>query len=389
MDTFAFGLLGFFLIGYFVLAGADIGVGMLLPFLGRERRLTIATIAPFFLGNEVWLVGSVGLLTALFPVLEADLFGRTWGALSVLVPAWIVRDMGLWLRGRRTEDTWRTAWDAAIVAGSWGVAASWGVAIGALMGGGGPLFAVTTCGLFALHGAVFATVRLGTETARTVARWVVRAALLAGVPCVIGAGADDLATTVPVAALLAAALAGVWVALARPAADQTRDDRARDDRARDDRTRGGWIRGGQAQDGHAGDSWARDSWARDDRTPGDQARDGHAPDGWARDDQTQGGHARDGHGQDGWARDNRTPGDQARDGQARGGWARDGWALAASALAITAVPVLAALNLPDAELAHEAALTLAVVGPMTPLLVAAQAWVWWIFRGRVEKPSYL
>ena len=53
MNTFAYVLLGFFAIGYFVLAGADIGVGMLLPFLGRDRRLTIATIAPFFLGNEV------------------------------------------------------------------------------------------------------------------------------------------------------------------------------------------------------------------------------------------------------------------------------------------------------------------------------------------------
>ncbi|GAA4632904.1 cytochrome d ubiquinol oxidase subunit II [Actinoallomurus vinaceus] len=294
MDTFAFCLLGFFLVGYFVLAGADIGVGMLLPFLDRERRLTIAAIAPFFLGNEVWLVGSAGLLTALFPVLEADLFGRVWGALSVLVPAWILRDMGLWLRGRRTERTWRTAWDGAIVAGSWGVAASWGVAVGALLGGGGPLFAVTTCGLFALHGAVFATVRLGTETARAVARWIVRAALLVGVPCAVGAGADDLAATVPVAALLAAALAGVWMALARPAG-----------------------------------------------------------------------------------------------GQARNGRARDGLALAASALAITTVPVLAGLNLPDADLAHEAALTLAVVGPVTPLLVAAQAWMWWTFRGRVEEPSYL
>jgi cytochrome bd-type quinol oxidase subunit 2 len=26
---------------------------------------------------------------------------------------------------------------------------------------------------------------------------------------------------------------------------------------------------------------------------------------------------------------------------------------------------------------------------MLPLLVAAQAWVWWTFRGRVDRPSYL
>ena len=66
METFAYALLGLFGIGYFVLGGADIGVGMLLPFLGRDRRLTIAAIAPFFLGNEVWLVATAGLLTAAF-----------------------------------------------------------------------------------------------------------------------------------------------------------------------------------------------------------------------------------------------------------------------------------------------------------------------------------
>jgi cytochrome d ubiquinol oxidase subunit II len=289
VDTFAFSLLGFFVVGYFVLAGADIGVGMLLPFLGRDRRLTIAAIAPFFLGNEVWLVASAGLLTALFPALEVDLFGRVWGAVIVLVAAWMLRDMGLWLRGRREGSAWRKVWDGAIVAGSWGVAASWGMAIGVLMGGGAPLFAVTTCGLFALHGAVFAAVRLGTDAARAVARWVVRAALLAGVPCAIGAGADDLARTVPVAALLAAVLAGAWIALAQTGTDRT----------------------------------------------------------------------------------------------------RDGWALVASAFAIVAVPVLGGLHLPDAALAGGGGLTLALAGPLVPLLAAAQAWVWWTFRGRVDRPSYL
>ncbi|WP_255267572.1 cytochrome d ubiquinol oxidase subunit II [Actinomadura madurae] len=38
---------------------------MLLPWLGRdqrERRLVIASFAPFFLGNEVWLVAAAGLV---------------------------------------------------------------------------------------------------------------------------------------------------------------------------------------------------------------------------------------------------------------------------------------------------------------------------------------
>jgi cytochrome bd-type quinol oxidase subunit 2 len=284
VDTFAYALLGLFGIGYFVLGGADIGVGMLLPFLGRDRRLTIAAIAPFFLGNEVWLVATAGLLTALFPVMEGEVFGQVWGALVVLVSGWIVRDMGLWLRGRKDGAAWRRFWDGATVAGSWAVAASWGVAIGLLMGGGAPLFAVTTCGLFALHGAVFAALRLGTEEPRALARRLVPVVLVAGVPCAFGAGIDHLGRTAPLAAGLGVLLVLAWVAL---------------------------------------------------------------------------------------------------------GTRRYGAALVVSALAITVVPLLAAAGLPDSGVSGGASLTLTVTGVMVPLLVAAQAWVWWTFRGRVDGPSYL
>ena len=284
MDTFAYALLGFFFIGYFVLGGADIGVGMLLPFLGRDRRLTIAAIAPFFLGNEVWLVAAGGLLTSLFPGLEDRVFGRTWDALVVLIVGWIVRDMGLWLRGRRDGAGWRRCWDAATVAGSWAVAASWGVAVGLLMGHGAPLFAVTTCGLFALHGAVFAALRLGSEVPRLLARRLAPVTLVAGVPCAIGAGTDHLGRTLPIAAGLAVLLVLAWLGL---------------------------------------------------------------------------------------------------------GTRRHGAAFAASSLAIAVIPLLAAVDLPDATVGQDASLTLGVAGAMVPLLVAAQAWVWWTFRGRVEGPSYL
>jgi cytochrome d ubiquinol oxidase subunit II len=284
VDTFAYAMLGLFGIGYFVLAGADIGVGMLLPFLGRDRRLTIAAIAPFFLGNEVWLVATAGLLTALFPGMEGEVFGRIWGALVVLVSGWIIRDMGLWLRGRQDGTAWRQFWDGATVAGSWAVAASWGVAIGLLMGGGAPLFAVTTCGLFALHGAVFAALRLGSEEPRALARRLVPVVLVAGVPCAIGAGTDHLGRTAPLAAGLGVLLVLAWLAL---------------------------------------------------------------------------------------------------------GTRRYGAALVTSALAIVVVPLLAAANLPDATAADDASLTLTVTGVMVPLLIAAQAWVWWTFRGRVDGPSYL
>jgi cytochrome bd-type quinol oxidase subunit 2 len=71
------------------------------------------------------------------------------------------------------------------------------------------------------------------------------------------------------------------------------------------------------------------------------------------------------------------------------GTRRYGAALVTSALAIVVVPLLAAANLPEATAANDASLTLTVTGVMVPLLIAAQAWVWWTFRGRVDGPSYL
>ncbi len=160
-------ILAFFALGYLVLGGADIGVGMLLPYLGRtpdERRETIAAIAPFFLGNEVWLVATAGVLVGLFPKLEGQLLGGHHTPVVVLLLAWVVRDMGLWLRGRVAGPLWQGLWDGAIVAGSWGLAVSWGLLLGdVLLGMGGPLAllpALVLAALFGAHGLAFAALRL-------------------------------------------------------------------------------------------------------------------------------------------------------------------------------------------------------------------------------------
>jgi cytochrome bd ubiquinol oxidase subunit II len=169
-------LFAFFLAGYFMLSGFDVGVGMLLPLLAQgvrspganptgnedSRRLVLATIAPFFLSNEVWLVATLGLASGAYPAREAALFGRVTPAVVALIIGWIVRDMGLWLRGRLDSSRWRLACDTAIVAGSWTIAVSWGAAVGVLLGGGLAMILpiVAYCCAFAAHGAVFATLRL-------------------------------------------------------------------------------------------------------------------------------------------------------------------------------------------------------------------------------------
>ncbi|MFI1397242.1 cytochrome d ubiquinol oxidase subunit II [Streptomyces sp. NPDC020681] len=172
METLAIVLLGFFAAGYFVLAGADIGTGMLVPYLGRddaERRLVITSFAPFFLGNEVWLVATAGVLVGCFPELEGELFSGQFAVVVALLAGWIVRDMGLWLRGRTHLRLWRAGCDTAVVCGSWAFALSWGWLLTALFGGtpgspaSGPAAVLTTlavAALFAVHGLGFAAVRL-------------------------------------------------------------------------------------------------------------------------------------------------------------------------------------------------------------------------------------
>lgn len=178
METLAIVVFGFYAIGYFILGGADIGVGMLLPFLARrphDRRLVIATIAPFFLGNEVWLVATAGVLIGAFPTLEGTLFTGQFPAIVALLLGWITRDMGLWLRGRSYSPAWHASCDGAICVGSWIVALSWGWILASVLGGQYDGFAVnlaTAVGaaaiaiLFAVHGLAFASIRLSGELRR-------------------------------------------------------------------------------------------------------------------------------------------------------------------------------------------------------------------------------
>uniref|UniRef100_UPI000AC422D1 cytochrome d ubiquinol oxidase subunit II n=1 Tax=Allosalinactinospora lopnorensis TaxID=1352348 RepID=UPI000AC422D1 len=156
-------------VGYFVLAGCDIGLGMLMPYVARtsgERRRLVRAIAPYFLGTEVWLVGAIGTVAGLFPALKSEIVVGLWPVFVAILAGWLWRDAGLWLRARVDGGAWRGAWDTAITAGSWTLALGWGLAIGGLLSGGRPLSpfaiacALTVVLLFALRGAAFGAERL-------------------------------------------------------------------------------------------------------------------------------------------------------------------------------------------------------------------------------------
>ncbi|KUL21655.1 cytochrome d ubiquinol oxidase subunit II [Actinoplanes awajinensis] len=177
LTTVWFLLIGVLWAGYFLLEGFDFGVGILLPFVGRDdrsRRLAINTIGPVWDGNEVWLLVAGGATFAAFPEWYATLFSGFFLPLLLILVSLIVRGVAFEYRGKRDEPAWRKRWDVSIFVCSLVPAILWGVAFGNILRGvpidaqheyvGGffnllnPYALVgglTTLALFTLHGAVF------------------------------------------------------------------------------------------------------------------------------------------------------------------------------------------------------------------------------------------
>jgi cytochrome d ubiquinol oxidase subunit II len=138
LTTFWFILLGVLWTGYFFLEGFDFGVGMLLHPLGRdeaERRVLINTIGPVWDGNEVWLLTAGGATFAAFPNWYATLFSGFYLALFLILVALILRGVAFEFRGKVDDPQWRRRWDLAIAFGSWVPAVLWGVAFANIVAG--------------------------------------------------------------------------------------------------------------------------------------------------------------------------------------------------------------------------------------------------------------
>jgi len=125
-------------VGFFFLEGFDFGVGMLLPFLGRndlERRTIINTIGPHWDGNEVWLITAGGATFAAFPHWYATMFSGFYPAMFLLLVALILRGVSFEFRGKNALPKWRSFWDWAIAVGSFLAAFLLGVAFANLARG--------------------------------------------------------------------------------------------------------------------------------------------------------------------------------------------------------------------------------------------------------------
>ena len=107
--------------GFFVLEGFDFGVGLLLPFLGKndlQRRSIINTIGPHWDGNEVWLITAGGATFAAFPNWYATLFSGFYLPLFLVLVGLIIRGVAFEFRGKDDNPRWRSLWDWCIFVGS-------------------------------------------------------------------------------------------------------------------------------------------------------------------------------------------------------------------------------------------------------------------------------
>jgi cytochrome d ubiquinol oxidase subunit II len=167
--------------GYLILDGSDMGVGILHMPLARddvERRTFLNSIGPVWDGNEVWLVIAGGVLFAVFPLVYASLFSGFYLAFMLVLLVMILRTVAIEFRSKERSPRWRSAWDTIFWAASVGLALLLGVAFGNILSGVpidadgdmhvslisllnpfSLLVGVTTVAMFAMHGAMFLTMK--------------------------------------------------------------------------------------------------------------------------------------------------------------------------------------------------------------------------------------
>jgi len=180
------GLIGVAVAFYVILDGFDLGIGMLFPFAKdeAERDRMLAAIAPFWDGNETWLVlGGGGLLVA-FPRAYAIIMPAFYLPIMVMLLALVFRGVTFEFRAMAHR---KPFWNVVFAAGSTIAGFCQGLILGGLVQGidiadggfvGGPFDWATpfgvVCGLgvvagYGLLGATWLMMKTDGEMARRAA----------------------------------------------------------------------------------------------------------------------------------------------------------------------------------------------------------------------------
>ena len=177
------GLIGVAVALYVILDGFDLGIGILFPFAksDAERDRMLASIAPFWDGNETWLVlGGGGLLVA-FPRAYSIIMPAFYLPIIVMLLSLVFRGVTFEFRGIAHR---KLFWNVVFAAGSTVAALCQGLVLGGMVQGvkiqngafaGGPFDWLTPfgvlcgCGVvagYALLGATWLMLKTDGELAR-------------------------------------------------------------------------------------------------------------------------------------------------------------------------------------------------------------------------------
>jgi len=131
-------LVGVLLVGFAIMDGHDMGVGTLLPFVGKsdiERRVVINTVGPHWDGNQVWFITGGGAIFAAWPLVYATAFSGFYWAMLAVLWALFFRPVGFDYRSKIHNATWRSTWDWGLFVGGFVPPVIFGVAFGNLLQG--------------------------------------------------------------------------------------------------------------------------------------------------------------------------------------------------------------------------------------------------------------
>jgi cytochrome d ubiquinol oxidase subunit II len=190
------GIIALAVLLYVMLDGFDLGIGILFPFARspRDRDTMMNTIAPFWDGNETWLVLGGGGLFAAFPLAYAVIMPALYIPILLMMMALILRGVAFEFRAR-ARARGKAFWTAAFAGGSTVAALAQGLVLGGFIQGvtldgeafgGGPfdwltpytlLVAVGLAAGYTLLGSTWLIWRTEDDLHGDARRWAWRAAI--------------------------------------------------------------------------------------------------------------------------------------------------------------------------------------------------------------------
>ena len=131
------GLLSFAVLAYVVLDGFDLGTGILFAIEHDrpDRDVMVNTVAPVWDGNETWLVLGGGGLFAVFPLAYSIILPALYPTIIAMLLGLVFRGVAFEFRFRAQTKFGRAAWDFSFFGGSLVAALCQGLTLGGVLQG--------------------------------------------------------------------------------------------------------------------------------------------------------------------------------------------------------------------------------------------------------------